>query len=303
MIFKFRFRLINVIAIAMLSFGVMALSDVKSALPNSKAKKEIAFNKDSIKGNYSFNAIGAGGAGTEACFGVFTFDGKGNAVARLINNFGLNKKERDVFESELSGTYSVDNTGEGVVFFDSGQEANLLITKVKNNIGGIVTNTKQVKIAKEINFVRKNLGSFGDFITGVLKKLPDKGVFTNKSLEGTYAFVGFGYGGVAPSTITGTVNFNAQTEVVEGDFIANLPGIEPNERILFEFFSSGPFQVTKDGIGEAISVTTGGSSRFVINTAKTKNGYLNMAEEIFFVPGFLDGAKNFSPAIMTRISD
>jgi len=284
-----------IMIISMVGFQTaLAASDDSDG--DDHSKKERMFSMASLKGEYVLIANGDGGeVGPEAIFGILQFNGKGEFNGQLVLNSGPAMSDRQVVDFEVSGVYSVANIGRGTLDMD--QESfifSVANSKYKNG----------VLLATKISFVMDRLSQTGNVVTGIIKKRHDKQLnnFNISSMDGDYGFINFGRGGTSPGIAIGNVNWNSDTEIVSGDFTVNIPGSESGSRVLFDFFSSGPYTVNQNGLGSTFSDTTGGSSRFLVTEATVEDGAVT-AEEILFIPQFLDPVGNFSPAFITRIKN
>ncbi len=255
------------------------------------------FSELSVKGEYSLTLTGKGGLAPVSALGVINFDGFGNFSGTLIRNMpGSSNGERTIAEDEVIGIYTIDENGTGTLTWGPGIEGIILITKAGMRRG--------MKRALEISYMRNDLTEGeNNLATGVFKKRPNRKSFTSASLDGTYAFTGFGFGGFTPYGAFGIVKFDADTEIVEGDFSVNLPGDGFGGRIVLDLFSAGPFTVRENGLGRTLSDTTGLQSGFLITEAKLVKG-IKVAQELVFIPDTLDPFTNsMIVATMSRLPD
>ncbi len=291
------FGIIKSIIVLFLGFTVFLFSG--SLLADDKQKEKISFSVASLDGTYVMASTGAGGTvGPEALFGVLKFEGDGSFVGSLENNTGVFLGQRTVTSYDVLGTYDITDVGRGTLDL--------------RNIPGLgeaifVTTQTQILnrkiIATEISFVTRERSASGNTISGKIVRRTYDGELGAEAMTGDFGFVNSGLGGVAPGIALGDVNWDAKTGIVKGDF--TISAVDPSgERVLFDFFSGGPYTPDNknDGTGTTFSDTTGGSSHYVVTKVKAFHGKL-VAEEIFFVPEFLDPLGNFSPAFMTRISN
>jgi hypothetical protein len=73
-------------------------------------------------------------------------------------------------------------------------------------------------------------------------------VFTNASLQGTFAVTSIGVGGQTPEAGVAVLQFNGQG-AVQGVNVQNLPGDSSTERTLVKSSVTGTYQVEEDGTG------------------------------------------------------
>ncbi|GAB4194901.1 MAG: hypothetical protein Tsb002_26850 [Wenzhouxiangellaceae bacterium] len=254
---------------------------------------------ESVDGVYVMTATGDNSPfGPEALFGVLEFDGEGNFSGDLENNTGPSLGAREVETFSTSGTVEVTARGMG----------NLTISGVPGleTASLIVTDTRILGrriIATKLSFTLQQASASGNTITGQLTRRQFSAPLPPEALTGNYGFVNKGLGGLTTGTAIGDVNWDHETSIVAGDFVFS--AVDPTgQPVVVEFFSAGPFTPSgdADGTGTTFSNTTGGSSHYVVTEVTRIRGRV-VAKEIFFVPEFLDGVGNFSPALMRRRPD
>jgi len=295
---KFHDQSINIIllltSLMLVSLNVHAFNNEVEDEYKSEHKSKF-FTPKSLKGEYVL--IGKGDSqftGPETVTGVIKFDGENNFSGNLSSNTGAALGERVANGFSISGTYSIEKSGRGVVIVSETNESSIFVVTQADYKSG-------VKKASTISFVMDSLSASGNLISGFIKSRERKHDYKMESLNGDYGFINEGLGGLDNAISVGNVNFSAKTSIVGGDFTINVPVVPgQNERMLFDFFSAGPYTVNSDGTGTTFSETTGGSSRFIITKSESHKGR-ERATEIYFVPEFLDPVGNFSPAYMTRI--
>jgi hypothetical protein len=110
------------------------------------------FSVASLRGTYATTVLGQGGYLPEAGIGTITYDGVGGAASTFKQNIpGDAFNQRQIFEGNTTGTYTVNATGIGTTSF-IGMETVFVVTKakVKNN----------VKEAVEYFLILKDLSPF-----------------------------------------------------------------------------------------------------------------------------------------------
>lgn len=251
---------------------------------------------ESVEGVYVMAATGDNGPfGPEALFGILHFDGEGRYGGELDNNTGPFLGARDVETFSASGTIEITARGMGSLTIDGvpGLEtASLVVTDTEQKGGDV--------IATRLSFTLQQSSATGNTITGELKRRRFSKPLPPEALTGDYGFVNEGMGGLTTGTAVGDVNWNHETRIVAGDFVFS--AVDPTgQPVIVEFFSGGPFTPSgeADGAGTTFSNTTGGSSHYVVTEVMRARDRV-VAKEIFFVPEFLDGVGNFSPAFMRR---
>ncbi len=278
------------IVVLLLSFNTMA-DDIEN-------EGKHTFSLFNLDGTYVMASTGVGGpVGPEALFGVLYFEGDGTFSGTLDNNTGSFFGQRIITSYEVQGTYDIADKGQGtlhILGIPGIDSAIFMITETKRH-------GEKINIT-DLSFVTHELSESGNTIKGKIVRRMHEGDIDSKTMTGDFGFVSSGIGAIAPGIVLGNVNWDADTGIVKGDF--TMSAIAPSgNRVLFDFFSGGPYTPNNqnDGTGTTFSETTGGSSHYIVTKVIKLHGKL-AAEEIFFIPEFLDPIGNFSPAFMSRIS-
>jgi hypothetical protein len=256
------------------------------------------FSVKSLNGTYGGKVIGRGGHTQQITVSALTFDGAGNfSGPGIINLPGQFYGERTFVQAPFVGTYTVRRDGFGTAV--NGGESYFAVTK-NQRIGG-------VNVATEFALVVRELQPTGNLITAIFTRLPDAGVFSAASLQGTYGTNAIGYGGQMPDAGVGTFTFDGAGNF-STSFFQNLPGSTAFDRQIFEVTNlMGTYTMDATGLAQTAFPNPGGGgngeSALVVTKATVRNG-VKVADEFFVV------VKDYSPlsrsiiaSIGTRISD
>jgi hypothetical protein len=271
--------------IVSVSIGVfMIIGNGESTQPD----KHRGYVNDSIKGTFAVANVGIGSKVPESGVGIVIFDGKGNLTGVNVQNLpGPTFTTRRLVETNLKGKYIVEENGSG-----SGTITNTLSdgSTRENNFDFMVTEVVErverldFPIAQEVSFIIRELSDpTGNLVTSVATRLPNEGKFSLASLNGTFAFYGFGPGDQDPAAGFGQITFDGKGNF-SGFDVLNVPKEEPGSFGERQFFSrdfEGTYAVDKNGIFTGF-LDTGDQARFVISNAKVV-GDIKIAEEYFYI--------------------
>lgn len=274
------------------------LTTIATRLSPNPNPMQGGFSVKSLKGTYGGKVIGHGGHTQQLTVSALTFDGAGNfSGPGIINLPGQFYGERTFVQAPFVGTYNVRGDGFGTSV--NGGESYFAITKSKR-IGG-------VNVATEFALVVKDLQPTGNLTTAIFTRLPDAGVFSAASLQGTYGTNAVGYGGEMPDAGVGTFTFDGAGNF-STSFFQNLPGSTAFDRQIFEVTDlMGTYTMDSTGLARTAFSNPGGGgigeSALVVTKATVRNG-IKIADEFFVV------VKDYSPlsrsiiaSIGTRIGD
>jgi len=205
----------------------------------------------------------------------------------FTNMPGRSFQERSVLEGSVEGTYAVDENGIGfgsaetVYRYSDGlpraTEARFMINQAEV--------LDDVPIAQTVTMLQEGLDlATGSLNTLSLTRLPDEGVFTLSSLQGTYSGVGFASGGQTPVSGTGFITFDGNGGTNASN-TQNFPGTTFRERVFVTFDTpGGQYTLGENGIGSITSAqeySVGAVAHMVITHAKVING-IKVAQEYFW---------------------
>lgn len=249
----------------------------------------LAINNASLQGTYAFTSIGRGGDAPCAAIGIITFDGNGNISGSSTTNLpGSTFKERLLVKASLQGTYKVDADQSG---FGSCSLKSLLSDGSTQETGYrfMINQVEAIdgsKVAQRVTLMQDKLELLtGSLNTSTATRLPDEGIFSLASIQGTYSGIGFAWGGRAPISGTGFITYDGKGNTHASN-TQSFPGTTFGERVFYTYDTpTGIYTVNEDGTGTIVSAQeyqTGAVADLVITKAKVIDG-IKVAQEYFFI--------------------
>jgi hypothetical protein len=282
LVFKFKILFLLILGLLMFpGYNKTAQADEElGGLEQHHVVRE--FTNAILTGTYSVSsAFGIGGHSPLASIGVLEVDGNGNFSNLIIANVpGQISGEREFIEIFLNGTYIVNPNGTGTTTLEGEDEifSNFVFTKVDRS-------RRAKKVATEIFMILKDLdASTGNLVTVVAKRIPDKGMYTERSFLGDYSVATIAQGGQSPAAAASVFTFDGEGNFFGTDII-NLPGElfgKPGERVVIEVPVTATYSVNSNGTGTA-QLDGVGEARFVITKAKAGRRNINIAEEAVLI--------------------
>ena len=269
-------RLGRLYILLLLCMGILIISGESNMIMAEE------FTNASLTGTYSATSIGREGQLPIASIGIITFDGNEEIKGFLRQNQpGPLWGSREIVEIPFKGTYALDTHGTGTVTQDDGSESIFVITQAQSS-------SKGIKKAKKISLLVKDLNSdTGSLVTYTLSRLPNAGIFDQRSMKGTYVTTILGQGGKTPEAALGVGFFDGVGRNFNISNV-NLPGTSFKDRIFFTISFEENYKVNEDGTGSTIMSDGTGGSIFVITKASVINE-VKVAQEVFII------ANNLSP--------
>jgi hypothetical protein len=272
------------------------------------AQAQAGYTLASQVGTYAYtcSSIAAGAAKAMAGFGTFTSDGNGNMTGTtyFANVPSPDGSRRIVPWINGVATYTINADGTGTATWTMTNPDGVtgishydrVITQAEV-IGG-------VKVATEIVALqREPVMNAGALLTCVAKRLPDAGVFTNTSVQGTYALtINTGPNMVSCQGIA-TMDGNGNAS---GPFITNAPTTDGGRQVVPGTFAVS-YTLNPDGTAIALGTTTtpAGTGQFtndlLITQAKVVGG-VKVATEVFGMQREAKGGL-FSTYLFKRLPD
>jgi hypothetical protein len=178
---------------------------------------EGVFTNASAKGTWAYTITG--GPNIAGAQGICTIDENGKVTGPFIVNAPAPDGSRLVVPGTIEGTYTQHANGTGTSSYMSawpdgstgGGTLDFVITQARAE--------GQVKVATEMFAMQREPWN-GLFLTYTFKRLPDEGVFTNASVQGTWAYTIMG--GPNVGCVLGVETFDENRNGT-GPFILNAP--------------------------------------------------------------------------------
>ncbi len=218
------------------------------------------FSVGSVRGTYALSyTFTALAANDSAALGLATFDGRGSFSGSFVQNWpgpvcGLPRTMRCVAPGTNVGTYSMSEDGTGHVAltntFSGPTNPGRIVTQL--TFDGVVTRARVVgalKLATEIFSIqgeRPFVANIGGLASGLDRRLPDAGVFTAASLEGTYAVSSVV--GAVPAGTLGVARFDGRG-ALSSTLTVNLRAARADRQVIRGITGIGTYSLNADGMG------------------------------------------------------
>ena len=220
----------------------------------------------SVRGTYALSYMfTALSANDSAALGLATFDGSGAFNGSFIQNWpgqvcGLPRTMRCVAPGTNTGTYTMNANGTGRVtltnMFSGPINPGGIVTQL--TFDGVVTQARVVdgrSLATEIFNIqgeRPFLANIGGLASGLARRLPDEGVFTAASLQGTYAVSSVQ--GAVPAGTLGVASFDGRG-ALSSTLTINLKAGRADRQVIRGITGSGTYALNADGMGALVLVS------------------------------------------------
>lgn len=252
------------------------------------------FTNANLTGTYAVAVAGEGGRLPYAALGLLSFDGADGVTGYFTENRpGQSFSERSVVEASYRGRYRLSANGLGTLLPEDSNEIDCYVAVRE------VARDRAVSIAHEIALIFRGLDPVtGSLRTGVGRRRPEGGWFSNASLSGRYTGFAIGRGGQVPMAGLGVLTYDGTGGFSEEN-VANVQGETIGVRQFVNGTDQGRFAVNGDGVG---TVADGGVM-FVITRATVLDGVARADEYSFMVRNLVPANGAYFTGVVRRISD